>query len=150
LISEAIAHFILSASWEKQRARPAPLTAADVREKVPSDASLACPICGKLLRDAVKTPCCSKTFDEECIQTHLLESDFVCPSCHSKVPSLDKVTPDNVARDRVRRHIEEEIAKSVAPVDLKTNTPESEPQTAAQARPVTFLWSFTEFFTVIT
>lgn len=132
---KATTHSLFSASWEKQRARPAPLTAADVREKLPSDASLACPICRKLLRDAVKTPCCSKTFDEECIQTHLLESDFVCPSCHSKVASLDRITPDTAARDRVRRHIEEEIAKSVAPLDLKT--PESQPQNAAQARPVT-------------
>ncbi|KAF8315353.1 DWNN-domain-containing protein [Clavulina sp. PMI_390] len=100
------------ASWEKQRSRPTPLTAADVREKRPSDLSLECPICNKLLRDAVKTPCCSKTFDEECIQTHLLESDFICPSCHKKISSLDKVTPDTASREKVRRYIADEIAKS--------------------------------------
>jgi len=111
---------------------------------MPSDPALACPICHKLLRDAVKTPCCSKTFDEECIQTHLLESDFVCPSCHAKVASLDRITPDTAARDRVRRHIEEEIAKSVAPVDLKRKTPESQPQTVAQARPVIFRRTLTD------
>lgn len=113
------------ASWEKQRARAAPLTASDIREKPPQDPTLACPICSKLLRDAVKTPCCSKTYDEECIQTHLLESDFVCPSCHSKVASLDKVTPDHNARERVRKYIDDEIAKSTAPLsNSERNTPE--------------------------
>lgn len=96
-----------------------------MREKAPSDATLACPICSKLLRDAVKTPCCSKTFDEECIQTHLLESDFICPSCHKKVVSLDTVTPDFASRERVRKYIEDEIVKSVGPVDSERNTPDA-------------------------
>ena len=102
----------LRASWQKQRARPTALTAAEVRERPPPDSSLACPLCTKLFRDAVKTPCCSRTYCEEDIQTHLLEHDFACPGCHSKINSLDKLIADSATRDRVRKYIEDEIAKS--------------------------------------
>ncbi|KDR80721.1 hypothetical protein GALMADRAFT_241139 [Galerina marginata CBS 339.88] len=100
------------ASWQKQVARPKGLTSAEVREKVPSDPSLACPIDNKLFRDAVKTPCCNKAYCEECIQTHLLERDFVCPNCGKKVQSLDKLIVDKPTRTRVADYIEKAIEES--------------------------------------
>src|SRR5262245_38346590 len=53
------------ASWEKQVSRHKGLTPADIRERPPSDPSLACPLDNKLFRDAVKTPCCNTTYSEE-------------------------------------------------------------------------------------
>ncbi|KAF8906284.1 DWNN domain-containing protein [Gymnopilus junonius] len=100
------------ASWQKQVARPKGLTPAEIREKVPSDASLACPIDNKLFRDAVKTPCCSKAYCEECIQTYLLERDFICPNCGKKIASLDKLTVDKFTRTRVADYIEKAIEES--------------------------------------
>lgn len=100
------------ASWQKQVARPKGLTPAEVREKVPSDPSLACPIDNKLFRDAVKTPCCNKAYCEECIQTHLLERDFICPNCGKKIASLDKLTVDKPTRIRVADYIEKAIEES--------------------------------------
>jgi len=88
------------------------LTAAEVREKAPSDPSLACPIDNKLFRDAVKTPCCSKAYCEECIQTHLLEKDFICPSCGKKIQSLDKLIMDKPSRTKVSDYIEKAIEES--------------------------------------
>jgi hypothetical protein len=88
------------------------LTAAEVRERVPSDPSLACPIDNRLFRDAVKTPCCGTVYCEECIQTHLLERDFICPSCAKKIPSLDKLEMDKPARMRVNDYIEKAIEES--------------------------------------
>lgn len=88
------------------------MTAAEVREKPPTDSTLACPICSKLLRDAVKTPCCSRTYCEECIQTHLLERDFICPGCDAKIPSLDKLIPNKEMRSKVSEYIEKAIAES--------------------------------------
>jgi len=99
-------------SWQKQVARPKGLTAADVREKVPSDSSLACPIDNKLFRDAVKTPCCNTSYCEECIQTHLLEREFVCPNCTKKVMSLDKLYVDKPTRIKVADYIERAIEDS--------------------------------------
>ncbi|RDB20830.1 putative RING finger protein P8B7.15c [Hypsizygus marmoreus] len=100
------------ASWQKQVSRPKGLTAAEVREKTPTDASLACPIDNKLFRDAVKTPCCGTLYCEECIQTHLLERDFICPHCAKKVASLDKLLVDKPTRTKVTDYIEKAIEDS--------------------------------------
>ncbi|KAF8892262.1 DWNN domain-containing protein [Infundibulicybe gibba] len=89
------------ASWQKQ-----------VRERTPTDTTLACPIDNKLFRDAVKTPCCGKSYCEDCIQTHLLERDFICPNCTKKVASLDKLIMDKPARTKVADYIEKAIEES--------------------------------------
>ncbi|TFK29708.1 DWNN-domain-containing protein [Coprinopsis marcescibilis] len=101
-----------SASWKKQVSRPKGLTVAEVREKAPTDPTLSCPVDNKLFRDAVKTPCCETTYCEECIQTHLLERDFVCPSCTKKIASLDKLVPDREKRAKVTEYIEKAIEES--------------------------------------
>ncbi|KAF9006136.1 DWNN domain-containing protein [Cyathus striatus] len=98
--------------WQKQVSRPKGLTAAEVRERAPSDSSLACPIDNKLFRDAVKTPCCGTAYCEECIQTHLLERDFVCPSCAKKIASLDKLLVDKPMRTKVADYIEKAMEES--------------------------------------
>lgn len=100
------------ASWQKQVQKPKGLTEAEVRERTPSDPSLVCPIDNKLFRDAVKTPCCGTLYCEECIQTHLLERDFVCPHCAAKIASLDKLVIDKPTRTKVLDYIDKEIEKS--------------------------------------
>ncbi|KAJ3721212.1 DWNN domain-containing protein [Lentinula raphanica] len=102
------------ASWQKQVSRTNKiLTAAEVRERnTPSDATLVCPIDNKLFRDAVKTPCCGTSYCEDCIQTHLLERDFICPSCGRKIASLDKLVPDFERRGRVNEYIQKAIDES--------------------------------------
>ncbi len=99
-------------SWQKQVAKSKGLTAVDVREKVPSDPFLACPIDNRLFRDAVKTPCCNTAYCEECIQTHLLERDFVCPNCGKKIASLDKLIVDKPMRIKVADYIDKAIEES--------------------------------------
>ncbi|KAF8327187.1 DWNN domain-containing protein [Cantharellus anzutake] len=101
-----------SETWKKQTARRPGMTEVELRERPPSDPTLQCPICNKLFREAVKTPCCSKTFCEECVQTHLLERDFSCPGCQEKISTLDMLIPDVVTRGHVKNYTEEEIAKS--------------------------------------
>ncbi|KAM5534666.1 hypothetical protein V8D89_011678 [Ganoderma adspersum] len=101
-----------SASWQKQVSRHKGLTEADIRDRPPSDPSLQCPIDGKLFRDAVKTPCCGTLYCEECVQTHLLERDFLCPNCARKIPSLDKLIVDKPTRARVHDYVDGEIERS--------------------------------------
>ncbi|TFK78541.1 DWNN-domain-containing protein [Polyporus arcularius HHB13444] len=101
-----------SASWQRQVTRHKGLTEADIRERPPSDPSLTCPIDGKLFRDAVKTPCCGTLYCEECVQTHLLERDFLCPNCARKIPSLDKLITDKPMRARVHDYVDSEIERS--------------------------------------
>lgn len=101
-----------SVSWQKQVSRATVLTAAEVRDKTPTDASLVCPIDNKLFRDAVKTPCCGTLYCEDCIQTHLLERDFLCPNCGKKVASLDKLIADKPMRLKVSDYVEKAIEDS--------------------------------------
>jgi protein MPE1 len=78
----------------------------------PEDPDLTCPIDSKLLRDAVKTPCCSTSFCEPCITKYLTEHDFVCPECESKVKSLEKLKPDEDRRQRVADYVQEMVHAS--------------------------------------
>ncbi|GBE86442.1 Uncharacterized RING finger protein [Sparassis crispa] len=116
-----------SASWQKQVTRHKGLTEADIRERTPIDTSIVCPIDNKLFRDAVKTPCCGTLYCEECVQTHLLERDFICPNCGSKISSLDKLIIDKPMRTKVGDYIDKEVEKSrhEAEEEAQTSTPEA-------------------------
>jgi protein MPE1 len=99
--------------WQKQAAVKArTLTGQEVRDAAPIDAELSCPICKKLLWEPVRTPCCKTAFCEECITNTLLEREFECPSCESKVASLDKLEVDEDLRTRVQEYIEGQIESS--------------------------------------
>ncbi|EJU03796.1 DWNN-domain-containing protein [Dacryopinax primogenitus] len=94
-----------SATWEKQRAKAKAISENDIRERPVTDPTFACPVCSKLFREATRTPCCGATYCEECIQTHLLEHDFVCPSCSKRIGSLDRLEPDSEMRRKVKQYI---------------------------------------------
>jgi protein MPE1 len=79
---------------------------------VPTDAALACPLCSKLLKAAVRTPCCSTLYCEECIQTHLIEHDFQCAECERRIADLTKLKADDQTREAVRAYVDAELAKS--------------------------------------
>jgi hypothetical protein len=93
---------VRSVAWQKQRARPKALTSSEIYASPAPTAhsNLACPLCERLAKNAVRTPCCRTTFCEECIQTHLLENDFVC-RCGKKVASLDRLEADDKRRGEV-------------------------------------------------
>ncbi|KAK6992168.1 DWNN domain-containing protein [Favolaschia claudopus] len=101
-----------SASWQKQLSTRKGLTVAEVRERTTNDPALVCPTDHKLFRDAVKTPCCGTHYCEECVQTHLLERDFICPNCSKKIASLDKLIVDKPMRTKVLDYIENAIEES--------------------------------------
>ncbi|RXK35755.1 hypothetical protein M231_06996 [Tremella mesenterica] len=92
--------------------KPRTLTGAEVREQQPTEAELTCLICKKLVWEAVRTPCCQTSYCEECIQIHLLDRDFECPSCESKIPSLSKLEPALDLRQRVKLYVDGEVERS--------------------------------------
>ncbi|CBQ67722.1 conserved hypothetical protein [Sporisorium reilianum SRZ2] len=99
-------------SWRKNRVRTKPLTQSDVYQSAPTDTSLACPLCSKLLRDAVVTPCCKTKYCEECIQTHLLEHEFTCAECDKRIADLEQLQPDQETRKKVKEYVKETIEQS--------------------------------------
>jgi protein MPE1 len=104
---------LLSATWNQHRSLTKKnLSAADVHDLEPSDPDLQCPLCSKLLRDAVKTPCCSTSFCESCIKTYLEEHDYVCPECESVVKDASKLEVDDDRRQRVNEYVDEVVRAS--------------------------------------
>ncbi|CCF54048.1 uncharacterized protein UHO2_01190 [Ustilago hordei] len=99
-------------SWRKNRVRTKPLTQSDVYQSAPTDTSLACPLCSKLLRDAVVTPCCKTKYCEECIQTHLLEHEFTCAECDKRIADLEQLKADEETRKKVKEYVKEAIEQS--------------------------------------
>ena len=120
-----------SGSWQRTRARARPLSKTDVYQSMPSDPTLACPLCTKLMRDAVKTSCCQTSFCEECVQTHLFEHDFVCPECEKRIPDIEMLKIDDVLRKKIREYVEKAIARSEEAFEQGTGVDEEAAQQAA-------------------
>jgi len=112
-----------SASWQRQTTKSKSLSETEVRERPSKDPTIVCSIDNKIFRDAVKTPCCGTAYCEDCIQTHLLEKDFICPNCASKVASLDKLAIDKPTRMKVADYISREIEASQKEEDTGDSTP---------------------------
>ncbi|KAK4056304.1 Protein mpe1 [Microbotryomycetes sp. JL221] len=101
-----------SASWLAHRALTKNLSAKDVQDLAPTDPDLTCPICSKLLRDAVLTPCCSTSFCQDCIQNSLIDNDKLCPECETRIKNFDKLKIDQDRRDRVKKYIDDVVEAS--------------------------------------
>ncbi|GAA6043057.1 hypothetical protein JCM8097_005138 [Rhodosporidiobolus ruineniae] len=125
-----------NASWLAHRALTANLSANDIQNLAPTDPDLTCPICSKLLRDAVLTPCCSTSFCDECVSNQLLDNDLLCPECETRVKSLDKLKPDEDRRTRCKAYVDEmlEASKERAEEEKKEREAEEERMKAAQEK----------------
>ena len=123
LCAPSLSHGTCRASWQRQTTKSKSLSEAEVRERPSKDPTIVCSIDNKIFRDAVKTPCCGTAYCEDCIQTHLLEKDFICPNCASKVASLDKLAIDRPTRTRVADYITREIEASQKEEDPGESTP---------------------------
>ena len=59
---------------------------------------LTCPVCKKLVKDAVIIQCCSESFCYECIQEYLCENEFTCPLCKATDISPETLVPNKALR----------------------------------------------------
>ena len=86
------------ASWEqfqaKAKASAAQQEAATASSKELQERGLECPIDKRLFVDPVKTPCCGKTYCNECIENALVNSDLICPNCQKEGVLLDDLATD--------------------------------------------------------
>lgn len=121
-----------SATWEKTRTQIKPLSRSDVFQSVPSDSSMACPLCSKLLKAAVQTPCCATRYCEECIQNHLLEHDFTCAECEKRIADLGNLKRDDEMRKKVEKYVEEAVERSEAEIKEREEREEAEAKAKAE------------------
>lgn len=95
------------ASWEsyQQKAAKSSTKTTDAEgSKELQELGLECTVDHKLIKDAVKTPCCGKVYCEDCIQNLLFETDFVCPNCDTKDILLDRLVVDTETREKVEAY----------------------------------------------
>ncbi|KAH6652854.1 DWNN domain-containing protein [Truncatella angustata] len=116
-----------STSWEqfqaKTKASASAQKSSSDEDKELEEKGLLCTLDKKLFIDPVTTPCCEKTFCNECITNALIESDFVCPSCQTEGVLIDDLKPDEQAAIKIQEHLaEKEQAKkerSKSPVNAQ-------------------------------
>ncbi|KAJ5321053.1 hypothetical protein N7476_004055 [Penicillium atrosanguineum] len=101
------------AAWElyQEKAKASAAAAAEAAAAEESKAlqarGLECPIDKRMFLEPTKTPCCQRTYCNDCISNALIESDFVCPGCSTEGVLLDNLTPDEEAiRQRRKRERE--------------------------------------------
>ncbi|KAK3070419.1 hypothetical protein LTS18_015107, partial [Coniosporium uncinatum] len=77
------------------------------------DRGLDCPLDKRLFVDPMKTPCCGKTYCNDCIENALVNSDLVCPNC-SEPCFIDNLVPDDDMAKKVKTYEDEKTAERKA------------------------------------
>ncbi|KAL2802280.1 DWNN domain-containing protein [Aspergillus granulosus] len=99
-----------NAAWElyqekvKATAAAAAEAAAAEQSKELQARGLECPIDKRKFLEPTKTPCCQKTYCNDCITNALIESDFVCPGCGTEGVLLDNLTADDEAASKINAY----------------------------------------------
>jgi protein MPE1 len=138
------------ASWEQYQAKTKVATVAhevaELNSQELQDRGLMCPIDNKLFIDPTKTPCCKRTYCNDCITNSLIENDLKCPGCQKEGVLIDDLVADEETAAKVKaylgekdkekaeeRHREREKSKSPDNQPAKNSTPSS-PSSKGQPR----------------
>ncbi|KAL6859674.1 MPE1 protein [Trichoderma novae-zelandiae] len=118
------------ASWEQFQAKAnsssAAAKTAQAEDKEVQERGLECSIDKKMFIEPMKTPCCQKTFCNDCITNALIESDFVCPACQAEGVLIDDLQPDEEASKKIQEYLKEkEAAKATPPSSPKDTSEEA-------------------------
>jgi protein MPE1 len=102
------------ASWEQFQAKTkfsaAAQKAAASGDKELQDRGLECSIDKRMFIDPMKTPCCEKTYCNDCITNALIESDFTCPGCGTDEVLIDNLKPDEEMSAKIKAYLDEKDA----------------------------------------
>lgn len=96
------------AAWElyQEKAKASAAAAAEAAaaeySKELQARGLECPIDKRMFLEPTKTPCCQKTYCNDCITNALIESDFICPSCTTEGVLLDNLSLDDEAVSKIK------------------------------------------------
>ncbi|KAK7951602.1 DWNN domain-containing protein [Apiospora aurea] len=124
------------ASWAQFQAKTktsaAAQKAASEEDKELEEKGLLCAVDKKLFIDPMKTPCCEKTYCNDCITNALIESDFVCPACQTEGVLIDDLKTDEEASKKIQEYLKE---KEIAKTKERSKSPTAA-QSPKQASPV--------------
>ncbi|KAG4305765.1 hypothetical protein PORY_000675, partial [Pneumocystis oryctolagi] len=122
-----------NASWENYKSKTKILTTSSIYSFKPDDPTLECNLCHKLMKNPSKIPCCQEEYCEECIQTALLESDFVCPKCETKDILLDTIQINNDKKEKVKEYINSKMGNEDISVNKKSSLVTSNTESAQKS-----------------
>ncbi|KAL2757935.1 hypothetical protein ACRALDRAFT_2040258 [Sodiomyces alcalophilus JCM 7366] len=128
------------ASWEqfqaKAKSSASAAKAIAMGDKEVQERGLACPIDKKMFIEPMKTPCCQKTYCNDCITNALIESDFVCPHCNADSVLIDDLKPDDEAvktmNDYLKEKSEPKSPAATTPAAAAASSPTSATKDAVQ------------------
>ncbi|KAL3443805.1 DWNN domain-containing protein [Aspergillus insuetus] len=135
-----------NAAWElyqekvKATAAAAAEAAAAEQSRELQARGLECPIDKRMFLEPTKTPCCHKTYCNDCITNALIESDFVCPGCGTEGVLLDNLTADDEAALKIKAYEAEkadskkEKEKQQTPQDDQLNNRASDTNSDSRER----------------
>lgn len=99
------------ASWEqfqaKTKSSAATQKAASAEDKELEEKGLMCSIDKRMFIEPMKTPCCEKTYCNDCITNSLIESDFVCPACGTERVLIDDLKQDDETSAKIQEYLKE-------------------------------------------
>lgn len=129
------------ASWdkfqEKTKSSAAAQKAAALGDKELQDRGLECSIDKRIFIDPMKTPCCEKTYCNECITNALIESDFTCPGCQTEGVLIDDLKPDDETSVKIKEYLDEKNAAAKKEKEQtakeRSKSPSVKPETAPAA-----------------
>ncbi|KAI5462594.1 DWNN domain-containing protein [Mariannaea sp. PMI_226] len=110
------------ASWEQFQAKAKTSSTAKANpaeDKEIQERGLECSIDKKMFIEPMKTPCCKKTFCNDCITNALIESDFICPACQTEGVLIDDLQPDEDASKKIQGYLKEKEATKTPPLSPK-------------------------------
>ena len=98
------------AAWElyQEKAKASAAAAAEAAaaeySKELQARGLECPIDKRMFLEPTKTPCCQKTYCNDCITNALIESDFICPNCATEGVLLDNLSLDEESVSKIKAY----------------------------------------------
>ena len=110
---------------EKVKASAAAQEKAGLHDKELESRGLECPIDKRLFVDPMKTPCCGKTYCNECITNALIESDLTCPGCETENIILEQLEADEDMKERIKTYETEKAVEKKQQIESQSSSPRS-------------------------
>jgi protein MPE1 len=110
---------------EKANASAAAQQKAGFGDKELESRGLQCPIDKRLFVDPMKTPCCGKTYCNECITNALIESDLVCPGCDTEDIIIETLVSNEEMKEKIKAYEAEKAAERKASSGSQGSSPKS-------------------------
>lgn len=111
---------------ERVKAAGAAQKGGEQGDKELQSRGLECAIDQRMFVNPMKTPCCGKTYCNDCIENALLESDLTCPGCETENVSLERLESDTEMVLKIKEYEAEKSQKNASSPYPSPKSPESQ------------------------